>query len=637
MPGSGPSPGAGSAGRRRASWVFLGLVAAAVLVVGALAAAGFDDDEGTVHEPAVDALADRGVLAGTECGTDRICPAEEIERWVMAVWLIRALGESPSAAPVRFADVDPDAWWAPYVERLAGLRVTQGCATGPARYCPDDPVTRGQMATFLARALDLEPAPPAGFFDTFGHVHAANIDALAAVGITAGCATEPARYCPDAPVTRGQMATFLARALNLVPLPEPRATGPDTGFTAVSVGSGHACGIRIDRTVECWGSNHSKEATPPDGWFTSVSAGSEHTCGIRTDRTITCWGSDEHGQSRPTPGLFTAVAAGGRHSCGLRASGALFCWGSDDAGQLDAPDGRFTAVSAGWSSSCGIRPDETITCWGTVSGLGLDPPDGQFTALASGDFWWCGVRVDRSIACWAYSQNQRWDIRNAEFGGLALGSHVCGLRTDGTADCRGSNAYGQLDAPEGGFTSLSAGGNHTCGLRRDGTIDCWGGDGWGGFGTTAPEGHFTSIVTGHEHSCGLRLDGSADCWGSNPYGELEGPAGPFQSLFSSGSGNCGLRDDSTVACWGSVAENPPGIRLTSIAVGAEHACGLRDDGTILCWGSNHEGQTGAPGGRFSAVTAGAWFSCGLRTDGTIACWGPTTAGRRRHRADDSPP
>ena len=47
--------------------------------------------------------------------------------------------------------------------------------------------------------------------------HAAGIDALAAAGITAGCSTEPLRYCPDNPVTRAQMATFLTRALSLAP------------------------------------------------------------------------------------------------------------------------------------------------------------------------------------------------------------------------------------------------------------------------------------------------------------------------------------------------------------------------------------------------------------------------------------
>ena len=82
--------------RRRSSWLIVALAVVAVAVATALAARAFEDDDGTVHEPAIDALADRGVLAGTECGTDRICPTGEIERWVMAVWLIRALDESPA-------------------------------------------------------------------------------------------------------------------------------------------------------------------------------------------------------------------------------------------------------------------------------------------------------------------------------------------------------------------------------------------------------------------------------------------------------------------------------------------------------------------------------------------------------------
>ena len=69
------------------------------------------------------------------------------------------------------------------------------------------------MATFLVRAFDLEEAPSAGFVDTEESVHSANIDALAAAGITAGCKTDPLSYCPDKPVTRAQMATFLHRAI----------------------------------------------------------------------------------------------------------------------------------------------------------------------------------------------------------------------------------------------------------------------------------------------------------------------------------------------------------------------------------------------------------------------------------------
>lgn len=107
------------------------------------------------------------------------------------------------------------------VERLAELGVTTGCAVDPARFCPGASVTCAQMATFLTRAFGLGPASAAGFVDVEGNSHESNVNALAAANITRGCATEPARYCPGAPVTRGQMATFLARALDLVPRPAP--------------------------------------------------------------------------------------------------------------------------------------------------------------------------------------------------------------------------------------------------------------------------------------------------------------------------------------------------------------------------------------------------------------------------------
>ena len=72
------------------------------------------------------------------------------------------------------------------------------------------------MATFLTRALELSPATSTGFADVDPQsVHAANINALRAAQITTGCATNPTRYCPNDPVTRAQMATFLTRALDL--------------------------------------------------------------------------------------------------------------------------------------------------------------------------------------------------------------------------------------------------------------------------------------------------------------------------------------------------------------------------------------------------------------------------------------
>ena len=137
----------------------------------------------------------------------------------MAVWLVRVLEDSPPSGggTSRYVDVDDSLWWAPYVERLALLGVTAGCATDPARFCPADAVTRAQMATFLTRAFGLAAGPGAGFVDVEGGPHQPGINALAASGVTVGCATDPLRFCPTEAVTRGQMATFLTRALDYTP------------------------------------------------------------------------------------------------------------------------------------------------------------------------------------------------------------------------------------------------------------------------------------------------------------------------------------------------------------------------------------------------------------------------------------
>ena len=198
------------------------VVALLVSLVGPVGADVFTDDDDRFYERALEALAGMGLLEGTECGEGLVCPDDAIERWVMAVWLVRVLDETEpgEVASSRFVDVDVAQWWAPYVERLAELGVTRGCAVDPAEFCPGEPVTRGQMATFLTRAFELAAAESAGFVDVGGNTHEANVDALAAAGITVGCATEPERYCPGDDVTRGQMAVFLTRALGLVPLPE---------------------------------------------------------------------------------------------------------------------------------------------------------------------------------------------------------------------------------------------------------------------------------------------------------------------------------------------------------------------------------------------------------------------------------
>ena len=195
-------------------------LAATLVSAGARAQSGpaspFDDvpTDAYYHEP-VQHLAEMGVFEGTEC-EDGFCPGQPLLRREMAVWLIRALGEDNDLTDdeSRFTDVE-DSWYVPYIERMADLKITVGCRTEPPRFCPDQSVSRSQMAAFLARALDLPSAPSAGFTDVNHgtNVHAKNIDSLAASEITVGCRTEPLRYCPSRPTSRAHMATFIYRAL----------------------------------------------------------------------------------------------------------------------------------------------------------------------------------------------------------------------------------------------------------------------------------------------------------------------------------------------------------------------------------------------------------------------------------------
>ena len=152
-----------------------------------------------------------GVLDGTLC-KEGFCPDRPIDRKTMAVWVVRVL-DRRDPRPVtesRFDDVDPAGFRGRFIQRLAELGVTTGCGDG-RRFCPDDTVSRAQMAVFLARAYDLPDGPDPGFTDVpEGAWYAPEVAKLAASGITQGC--DDGLFCPNADTTRGQMATFLHRA-----------------------------------------------------------------------------------------------------------------------------------------------------------------------------------------------------------------------------------------------------------------------------------------------------------------------------------------------------------------------------------------------------------------------------------------
>lgn len=165
----------------------------------------FSDDDGSVHEVDIVALYERGITRG--CDDTRYCPERPVTRGEMASLLVRSFGLKGSPGDI-FGD-DNASVHESAIETLAANGITSGCA--PGRFCPDRGVTRGEMATFLTRILDLPAASSAGFKDIAGSPHAAAINSLAASGITKGCTATT--FCPNQGVTRAQVASFLVRAL----------------------------------------------------------------------------------------------------------------------------------------------------------------------------------------------------------------------------------------------------------------------------------------------------------------------------------------------------------------------------------------------------------------------------------------
>jgi hypothetical protein len=165
----------------------------------------FRDDDGSMFEADIDWLAQAGITVGCNPPfNDEFCPAAQVTRGQIATFLARALGLPPATTDY-FSDDGP-----PHevnINSLAESGITLGCAEG--LFCPADAISREQMATLLVRALAL-PAASTDYFTDDGPPHEPNINALAQAGITLGCAE--GRYCPHGAVTRAQMAAFLARA-----------------------------------------------------------------------------------------------------------------------------------------------------------------------------------------------------------------------------------------------------------------------------------------------------------------------------------------------------------------------------------------------------------------------------------------
>jgi alpha-tubulin suppressor-like RCC1 family protein len=304
---------------------------------------------------------------------------------------------------------------------------------------------------------------------------------------------------------------------------------------------------------------------------------------------------------------FGAAAAGGAHTCALTTDGATYCWGRGETGQLGIPVPTITCTTDAGPFPCSMAPVR-------VSG------DISFTQLTGG------------------------------------GAHTCGLTSNGSAYCWGSNGSGQLGdnssqardipvpvATDLKFASIDAGAQHTCGLTSNGTAYCWGRNDRGqlGDGTTdarsVPEAvtgnhTFQLIVAGGfsiGHTCALTTSGEAYCWGDNERGQL-----------GNGDGGLGKEDLTPHPVPAPVVGAPAFVSMTA-GLG-RHTCGLTNTGDAYCWGENPFGAlgNGATGDRaapvlvsggleFSELSAGGFLghTCALTAGGAAYCWGENSVGQ----------
>jgi alpha-tubulin suppressor-like RCC1 family protein len=286
---------------------------------------------------------------------------------------------------------------------------------------------------------------------------------------------------------------------------------------------------------------------------------------------------------------FTDVAAIGDDSqdtasCGLRQNGSIWCWGGNGYGFLGAglslSDNTFDPVQVTgggtWRSFegsednhvCGVKTDNTAWCWGRD--LNGQLGNGATTTTDQT----APVPVDGGAV---------WSVLDAN------GNSSCGVRLDGTLWCWGSDASEQLGngvtagnqvsptqvTDAGPWSQVAVGVTVTCGIKTDNTAWCWGSDASGQIGNGATAGtqnapvavvggyQWQKLAAGGSTVCGITNANDLLCWGSDSHGQMgNGPGATAQDAPALVSG---------------------GRKWTDVALAGASICGI-SNGQVLCWG-----------------------------------------------------
>ena len=253
---------------------------------------------------------------------------------------------------------------------------------------------------------------------------------------------------------------------------------PTDSFETITTADTYTCGRTDDGARSCW-TLHPDHGVPAEAEAVDIvqwSGSSRHACALRADGSVSCWGRSDDGETAPPAGrAYRQISAGDArrsddtedrfqtvhvaHTCAVGLDGKIDCWGDNSYGQSTPPATTdFVKVAASGAHACGIRRNGHIECWGHHW---RGPPYGGETATGAAQY--------TDVAVGAYDGAV---YPNA--------SHVCGLRIDGIVDCWGATyspnkPYNRYEPDSRSrFTSISSGRTRACGVRTDGAIECWG-------------------------------------------------------------------------------------------------------------------------------------------------------------------
>jgi alpha-tubulin suppressor-like RCC1 family protein len=321
---------------------------------------------------------------------------------------------------------------------------------------------------------------------------------------------------------------------------DTEGSAPLSDITQIAAGDQFNCALKNDGSVYCWGygeygqlgngvagDSHIPVQVLEVGGLgtlagvTQITTGTAHACALKNDGSVYCWGDNYNGEigDNTTDDRFvpvqvlgvggigaltdvTQITAGGNHTCALGADESAYCWGYNFDGTLgdNTTDDRYVPVHV-------LGPDGT----GVLSGI---------TQIAAGVYHTCAVMTDQRAYCWgynAYGQLGDDTVNDRHIPVQVLGVGGLGILSD--------------------VMQITAGGNHTCAIDVDDNIFCWGANYTGQLGNNTIIDQYTpvqvldsgglgtfsnanQIIAKDFHTCVLETDGDVYCWGLNSDGQL---------------------------------------------------------------------------------------------------------------------